>query len=580
MPIEYRKGSRCGFENCPSREYYIQDGLTYCRRDHQQDVPLQTQVGEDEEFPTRGRKTRKEKVAVEKRVSRVYRGKKAIELYLQCYQLILRKQCYSLIHDKGFPPELENVVHDLWSLRLQLLKDKIDEDSASDGERRLYSSQNETTENEVESTVERTLKQKRVVPRLVDTLGLCYFAMILLRAPICLGDLQRWAVDEEIPYVRAIRLVPRVMKSKLPQEYIGVLDPRCPLKPGRLHDDVHRSLATYYRHFDLIFPPLNYHPLLLSFIQRLAIPIDLYTSTIKIAEILPDAFTFPKPTWRQRTTSLPEIQLICILIIAVKLHHPFDNIRRHTQSPTDIGTLAIDWDAWTTARQEYLTKISKGQPPSSNAFMATTDRDVLAMSAAQMDDYLDWYEKTWIDDDHDPNEEQQKRPTNGAAPPPKQILDMFPTARLNPPTQNPTPLAHHRALTQRINHVQRTLKVRRVTSTASASASASAGKKTESRTTIPIGALYKRYRRANDLLRSEHARSFYEASAEVVGMSLEMLVKAVYGMETQLENWRDREKRRKRDEEEEGSGDDDDEGEGEESGNDLTIDKGLDGETS
>ena len=63
-------------------------------------------------------------------------------------------------------------------------------------------------------------------------------------------------------------------------------------------------------------------------------------------------------------------------------------------------------------------------------------------------------------------------------------------------------------------------------------------------------------------------------------MSLEMLVKAVYGMETQLENWRDREKRRKRDEEEEGSGDDDDEGEGEESGNDLTIDKGLDGETS
>ena len=135
------------------------------------------------------------------------------------------------------------MVHDLWSLRLQLLKDKIDEDSASDGERRLYSSQNETTENEVESTVERTLKQKRVVPRLVDTLGLCYFAMILLRAPICLGDLQRllfcgfyswifanrcsrWAVDEEIPYVRAIRLVPRVMKSKLPQEYIGVLDPR------------------------------------------------------------------------------------------------------------------------------------------------------------------------------------------------------------------------------------------------------------------------------------------------------------------------------------------------------------------
>ena len=110
---------------------------------------------------------------------------------MQCYQLVLRKQCYSLIHDKGFPPELEYVVHDLWSLRLRLLNDKIDDESASDGETRLYSSQTETTETQFESTVEGGRKKERVVPLLVDTLSLCYLAMILLRAPISLGDLQR-----------------------------------------------------------------------------------------------------------------------------------------------------------------------------------------------------------------------------------------------------------------------------------------------------------------------------------------------------------------------------------------------------
>ena len=115
----------------------------------------------------------------------------AVELYLQCYQLILRKQCWSLIHDKGFPSQLEIVVHDLWSLRLQLLQDKSTEDLDSGGDSRLYSSQPETTENEDESTAEKQRKKERGMPRLVETLGLCYLAMMLLRVPISLGDLHK-----------------------------------------------------------------------------------------------------------------------------------------------------------------------------------------------------------------------------------------------------------------------------------------------------------------------------------------------------------------------------------------------------
>lgn len=36
--IEYFKGSRCGFENCKSKRYYIEEGFTYCQDGHQQDI--------------------------------------------------------------------------------------------------------------------------------------------------------------------------------------------------------------------------------------------------------------------------------------------------------------------------------------------------------------------------------------------------------------------------------------------------------------------------------------------------------------------------------------------------------------
>ncbi len=38
-------------------------------------------------------------------------GAQAVELYLQCYQLVLWKQAYWLVHNKGYPPELEVSVH-------------------------------------------------------------------------------------------------------------------------------------------------------------------------------------------------------------------------------------------------------------------------------------------------------------------------------------------------------------------------------------------------------------------------------------------------------------------------------------
>lgn len=140
---------------------------------------------------------------------KVHHGRASTELHLHCYQLILWKQCYALIHTIGLPSELESVIKDLWALRLQLLKERLS-DPDKDGEL-LFTSKSEMKKHEVvkntggnpnsetedeDEEVNRKGENVRVrgrdMPTLIESLGICYLAMILLRLPISVGDLQRY----------------------------------------------------------------------------------------------------------------------------------------------------------------------------------------------------------------------------------------------------------------------------------------------------------------------------------------------------------------------------------------------------
>ncbi|KAG0205558.1 hypothetical protein BGX28_002810 [Mortierella sp. GBA30] len=65
----------------------------------------------------------------EKAVVTVFSGTLLDHLVLQSIQLVLRKQLYALIHDLGFPAELEQVAFEYWTLYMSKLK--VYQDSAS-----------------------------------------------------------------------------------------------------------------------------------------------------------------------------------------------------------------------------------------------------------------------------------------------------------------------------------------------------------------------------------------------------------------------------------------------------------------
>jgi RNA polymerase I-specific transcription initiation factor RRN7 len=210
----FRHGEGCTEEGCRARKFYIEDGKKFCQRGHEQAGFTQTQQDEDD-WNAQGKKSRKKREEKE-RVETVLSGSQARELYFQCYQLILWKQIHWLVTLKGFAPELETIVRDLWSLRLGILHKERDERSGygSGTGTMMFSSTGESDNTDTDGTGFKSLGSRSTrrsvkvrgekLPKLIETLGLCYLGMLLLKLPTSLGEIVKWATREEIVYARAV----------------------------------------------------------------------------------------------------------------------------------------------------------------------------------------------------------------------------------------------------------------------------------------------------------------------------------------------------------------------------------------
>ena len=173
-------------------------------------------------------------------------GNDAKELYLDCLQIILRKQIAWLVREKGFSDELESICRDLWVLRIRKfiglksvskrasLLDKgkgVEHDgvagssqygagalsqSGSDSEMVMYSSQAETTDTSADESVKsRKTNRSRVkdweselweLPGPMEVLALIYMGCLLKQEPVRVGDIYRWAKNNQLPFLGVVSL--------------------------------------------------------------------------------------------------------------------------------------------------------------------------------------------------------------------------------------------------------------------------------------------------------------------------------------------------------------------------------------
>lgn len=240
-----------------------------------------------------------------------------------------------------------------------------------------------------------------------------------------------------------------------------------------------------------------------------------------LSNILSIPFSFPLPsTKRTVTSSFPEIKLLALIIIAVKIYHPFDSLPRHPRSDADLGTLAIDWEVWCDALAKHDARYtSKGQLGRGNE-INVREKDVMnKLTTSQLDEYLDWAERTLVDPEPPRNEGL-----------PKQLLDMFPTGRLDGTSAKELSFEEE----TRIDHVSSELMLEACMDSL------------RLRTICPedgegegerrrVGSFYKRYHKAEDLTPS--AMKFHEAVASLLNITVNTLLVAVLQLERKLQGF-------------------------------------------
>lgn len=94
---------------------------------------------------------------------------------------------------------------------------------------------------------------------------------------------------------------------------------------------------------------------------------------------------------------IPEVLLISLIVVSVKLLYPLDGIERPPRSHEDPRSTKVDWTQWQQVMRNDTSEASPNLLRGEE--YKVTSEDVLSMDTTKLDDFMDWFEKTWIRDD-------------------------------------------------------------------------------------------------------------------------------------------------------------------------------------
>ena len=341
------------------------------------------------------------------------------------------------------------------------------------------------------------------------------------------------------------------MRAKLPPHFHSAFEIRTRLKGISLHMATLSLIEFYHAEFEMIFPELNHPLILFKNIKYLGLPsmssilretcangwiVEIYPAVRRLASLLKITFSYPLLQKRlPSSTVYPEIQLACLIVVATKLSHPFDAIPRIPESEADPSSLQVNWQKW---REIMADKPSEGLKKGEQ--MNVTEEAVFTMNEQKLDDYMDWYQRTWIDDDQDSKSKWWSFAYGEKlliAPVSAPILESFPLSEISPIRSDPPDVE---ASAVRLKQVQRDLNyIKPILRSLN--------------DTKRPGECYRRYKTIEDI--PSLGKDFHELAgmfllwisthddcsnwitAKTVGISVEILVKGVYYIEGRLMEW-------------------------------------------
>ncbi|KAI6803900.1 hypothetical protein KC332_g14677 [Hortaea werneckii] len=529
MSLPRRQKQQCSHEGCGSTRLELgEDGFTYCRNGHQQ-ADIGTVVAEDTgELVQTGRKSVRKDSDAESTTSRAsgFSGPKALEHYLLCLQLILRKQLRWLVDVQKLPSGLENLVHDLWALRLQKLQTRVshESDTETEGQSQVFSSQSEGETSASEAS--RHSRRRRHIrnegaPNVRDAICLCYMGALLLHEPVTVADFFRWITDGDLLYHRAAKEVPLGMRERLPGTYQELLEPQPMAQPTKLHQSIGEMVAMFGAEFGMAMQPINSTLVLYRWVRELALPIEIYAATQRLAHTLELDFSFtPRSKTKRNETVLqyPEVRFMAVVVVATKLLFPFDEIKRYPGSASDLSALSLKWSAWVNLHSKKQEGSKPSETLSYAQSMSFSQMDAAQAAGERLDEYMDWFEHNIASEDVRERGQAGKDADFRRA-----LFQLFPVNREGADSDRPTSKtpAQDDAVTKTIREVQSTLNPNRTIEVGS-----------DEKAVHRVGSFYRRYRAVEEL--EGPARVFFERCAGLAGISIEDLVRAVFLIESKL----------------------------------------------
>ncbi|KAI0198946.1 hypothetical protein F4808DRAFT_472072 [Astrocystis sublimbata] len=528
----FRGGECC--DECGARHWFAQDALRYCRNGHRLEGFAAHEADEDA-FGTQGKVSRRKKEAREKPPVKLA-GDEGRELYLEVLQLVLIRQTTWLVANQGLPEDLKELVRALWSLRVRNLPlrergrgRKGRGGSESEGESQsqrsqsqgLFSSQSDTGEDSsgaelsdvttAASSWAPDARRRWKLPKLVDTLALCYLGCLVRRLPVSTGDFCHWAQRGDIEYLTAFNDIPRNVTDRLPAEYHLALRVEDHLRVGKLHAAVQHLVTSFRVNFDMTMPPLNHVPIMIRLITDLVLPIETYTTAKCIIELLSLEFSYPTSGRKIRTIENPEILLASLVVVSAKLLYSLDDVERPPISEHDPRATRVDWEEW--------QKVIKGKKNSASElkhlvrgeeYKVTAD-EVLGMEKLKLDDYMDWFEKTWS--------------SGGEPRTPEQVRNLFEQKRTSATADTSQDLDADDQTMERYEQLSQSItQAKPVLDT-----TADKGKKSHPRNLCPV------WRNEEDL--PDAAKVLYGKAAELTAIPLVTLIRGAVQLEKHLEDW-------------------------------------------
>lgn len=306
------------------------------------------------------------------------------------------------------------------------------------------------------------------------------------------------------------------MRARLPGLYQEFLEPQELIQAQTIQQNIMDVLMMLEVDFGMAAPPINTPLLLYRWIQDLALPLEIFTASQRLARVLNVDGAFTKDG-SSIVLRYPEVRLMALVVIATKMLLPFDEIERYPTSATELAVFAMNWDEWVKVhRPDHNHTVDSSQLSFEEAFNFA-ETNCLDAADETLDAYLDWYNTNIA------SEEVRTRGQAGRdADFRRALFKMF-------PVQTETHTRTKQKSTVTGGEVE--AKLRQIQSTLVPKATVEQNQDTKD--TPRPGTYYRRFRHVEDL--SGPAKIFFEEAAKLAGSSLESMVQAVFLTERKVQ---------------------------------------------